>query len=673
MNEIPRDELPAREIPHVWISMRDGTRLAARLWLPHDAEQHPVPAILEYLPYRQGDLSMLADSRQHPYFAGYGYASLRVDLRGTGNSEGVLPDEYLSQEQDDALDILEWLAEQSWCNGSVGMLGISWGGFNSLQVAARRPPPLKAIISIGSSDDRYSDDVHYIGGALLASNMLSWAAYMLCINALPPDPRIVGDRWREMWRERLEQLPYVNAWLSHPRRDAYWKHGSLCENYAAISCPVYVVGGWADGYTNSVLRLLEHLKVPHKGLIGPWSHDYAFEAIPGPQIGFLQECVRWWDYWLKGIENGIMDEPMLRVWLQESVTPQTYYAEMPGRWITEPAYPSANITLRDFFLNANGLSDAPALQSIELTVCSPQSTGLDAGEWCPHGYPGEMPGDQRADDGRSLCFDSAPFDTPVEILGFPQLTLTIAADRPIAFMIARLCDVAPDGASLLVSRGVLNLTHRDSHAHPSPLEPNIPYTISFALNAAGHSLAVGHRWRLALSTTYWHYVFPAPEPVTATIFCNDLAHLTLPVRAPRAGDAAVAPFGEPECAAPVASVLLRPPAYERRVTRDLTNQKVQFTNRVDSGARQLLDAGIEYESRVHEVFSIREDDPLSAHITSRRMRQIKRAGSPIRVETFSTMRADAQTFYVTNRLEAYEGETRVFERDHEFSTPRDLM
>lgn len=654
--------------------MRDGTRLAARLWLPLEADAHPVPAILEYLPYRQGDLTILADSRRHPYFAGHGYGSLRVDLRGTGNSEGILPDEYLVQEQEDALDILEWLAQQSWCNGSVGMLGISWGGFNSLQVAARRPPQLKAIISIGSSDDRYSDDVHYIGGALLASNMLSWAAYMLCINALPPDPQIVGDRWREMWRERLKQTPpYVHTWLSHPRRDAYWQHGSVCENYASIACPVYVVGGWADGYTNSVLRLLEHLQVPRKGLIGPWSHDYAYEAIPGPQIGFLQECVRWWDYWLKGIENGIMDEPMLHAWLQNSVAPQTYYAEMPGRWITEPVYPSANITPRDFFLNAHGLSDSPSEQAVELKVCSPQSTGLAAGEWCPHGYPGEMPDDQRADDGYSLGFDSAAFDAPVEILGFPQLTLTVSADRPIAFLIARLCDVAPDGASLLVSRGVLNLTHRDSHAQPAPLEPHKPYTVSLVLNAAGHSLAVGHRWRLALSTTYWHYVFPAPETVTATIFCNATARLTLPVRQPRAEDAALVPFGTAECAAPVASTLLRPPVYERRITRDLTNQTVEFINRVDGGSRQLSDAGIEYESCVDETFSIREGDPLSAHISSRRMRQLKRAGLPVRVETFGTMRGDAQNFYVTNRLEAFEGETRILERDYEFSTPRDLM
>jgi putative CocE/NonD family hydrolase len=232
---------------------------------------------LEYHPYRKTDSAAVADSRRHPYFAGHGYAALRVDLRGTGDSEGILYDEYLAQEQDDALDVLNWIAAQPWSDGQAGMIGFSWGGFNGLQIAARRPPQLKAVISIDSSDDRYADDVHYIGGALLASNMLSWAAFMLCINALPPDPEVVGESWRSMWQARLDQTPpYVHAWLSHQRRDVYWKHASVCEDYRAIECPVYAVGGWADGYTNSVLRLLGNLSAPRKGLIGPWAHGYPF-------------------------------------------------------------------------------------------------------------------------------------------------------------------------------------------------------------------------------------------------------------------------------------------------------------------------------------------------------------------------------------------------------------
>jgi putative CocE/NonD family hydrolase len=257
-----------RLIDNAWIPLSDGVRLAARIWLPAEAEADPVPAVLEYIPYRKGDGTAVGDSTRHTYFAGHGYASVRVDMRGSGDSDGILLDEYLSQEQDDALEVIAWLASQPWCTGALGMMGISWGGFNSLQVAARRPPALKAIITVCSTDDRYADDVHYIGGCLLGIEMLSWASTMLAFNARPPDPAVVGERWREMWLERLEKTPpFVEAWLSHQRRDAYWKHGSVCEDYAAIECPVYAVGGWADAYTNAVLRLLAGLSCPRKGLI----------------------------------------------------------------------------------------------------------------------------------------------------------------------------------------------------------------------------------------------------------------------------------------------------------------------------------------------------------------------------------------------------------------------
>ncbi|HEX2174964.1 MAG TPA: CocE/NonD family hydrolase, partial [Nocardioidaceae bacterium] len=142
---------------HIWIPMSDGVRLAARLWRPESSDDQPVPAILEYIPYRQRDLSSKRDSIHHPYLAGHGYASLRVDIRGSGDSEGVLVDEYTEQEHRDAEEVLAWLAEQPWCDGRTGMMGISWGGFAALQVAARRPPSLRAIVACSFTDDRYAD------------------------------------------------------------------------------------------------------------------------------------------------------------------------------------------------------------------------------------------------------------------------------------------------------------------------------------------------------------------------------------------------------------------------------------------------------------------------------------------------------------------------------------
>ncbi len=445
--------------------MSDGTRLAARIWLPEDAESDPVPAILEYLPYRQGDLFAQRDSYHHPYFAGHGYAGVRVDLRGSGNSEGIMLDEYLPQEQDDALEVIAWLAEQPWCSGSVGMIGISWGGFNGLQVAARRPPALKAVISMCASDDRYSDDVHYAGGCVLAVDMLQWAATMLTLCAQPPDPAVAGEEWRATWLERMERTPaFVEAWLGHQRRDEYWRHGSVCEDYASIEAAVYAVGGWSDGYSNAIPRLMAGLPGPRKGLVGPWSHAFPQDGRPGPSIGFLQECLRWWDQWLKGVDTGIMDEPVLRAWIQDELPPADQYTERPGRWVTEPEWPSPSIEARELRLPGE----------FPLSHRSIESTGADAGAWCPDGGQGDWPPDQRDEDARSLTFTFEPLEEPLDVLGFPEVELTLESDRPEALIAVRLCSVAPDGSSLLVTRGLLNLTHRDGHAEVAPARARPP-------------------------------------------------------------------------------------------------------------------------------------------------------------------------------------------------------
>jgi len=266
-------DFPAKvkEVENFWIPLSDGTKLAARMWIPKDAEKKPVPALLEYLPYRKRDGTHVRDALTHPYFAGHGYAAIRVDMRGNGDSDGLMADEYLKQEQDDALEVIAWIARQTWCTGKVGMFGISWGGFNALQVAARKPPALKAIITICSTDDRYEDDVHYKGGTVL-NEMLGWAATMLAYSSRPPDPEFVGNKWRKMWMNRLENEPFLAInWLKHPHRDAYWKHGSVCEDYAAIEAPTLIVGGWNDAYSNAIPRLMKGLRTTRKAIIGPWA------------------------------------------------------------------------------------------------------------------------------------------------------------------------------------------------------------------------------------------------------------------------------------------------------------------------------------------------------------------------------------------------------------------
>ncbi|MCB9150132.1 MAG: CocE/NonD family hydrolase [Caldilineaceae bacterium] len=664
-----------RQLTHVWIPMADGVRLAARIWLPVDAEASPVPALLEYIPYRKNDSTALRDSIRHPYFAGYGYASVRVDMRGSGDSEGVMLDEYAQQELDDAVEVIAWLARQPWCSGNVGMFGKSWGGFNALQVAAMRPPALKAIITLCSTDDRYADDVHYMGGCMLGSAMLYWASIMLAYNARPPDPKFVGEAWRAMWRERLEQTPpFVEQWVAHQRRDAYWQHGSVCEDFANIECAVFAVGGWTDGYTNAILRMLEGLSCPKLGLIGPWAHEYPEVAVPGPQIGFLQECLRWWDHWLKGAETGIMDEPLLRTYLMESVRPATFYEYRAGRWVAEMTWSSPQSTNATYWLeHGQKLADKPPADEQGMHCAPVQTHGLYAGVWCPFGSEGDLASDQRVEDGLSLCFTTEPLRERSDYLGFPDVTLTLSADRPDALVAVRLCDVASDGASTLVSWGLLNLTHRESHEHPALLTPGQRYTVTVRLNAIGYTMPAGHRWRLAIAPTFWPHAWPSPEPATLTIYPGHGTHLAMPVR-PRAEavtqqDEQVT-FLPPEISPLLTTKSLRNAERMRTIQNDLKSQVVQLTDYLDEGARQLLPDGIEFEHVTNDTYTIAEGDPLSARVRCEHTLKLGRGDWRVRIETASEMSADATHFYLENTLTAFDGETPFFTRTWQNSFPR---
>lgn len=659
-------------IENIWIPLADGVKLAARIWLPEDAEQVPVPAILEYIPYRKNDGTAIRDRVLHEYFAGHGYASIRVDLRGSGDSDGLLLDEYLPQEQQDALEVIAWIARQPWCTGKVGMMGISWGGFNSLQVAAHRPPALKAIITVCSTDDRYTDDCHYMGGCVLGSDMLNWASIMFSYNALPPDPAVVGDRWRDMWFNRMENTPpFIESWLSHQQRDGFWKQGSVDEDYHAIHCPVYAVGGWVDPYTNSVPRLLEGLSVPRKGLIGPWTHSYPHTALPHPAIGFLQECLRWWDHWLKGVNTGIMEEPMLRVWMPESVKPQPCEVDWIGRWVAEESWPPPQNKPQAWLLADGSLAKTPDSPG-KVSLLGVQTNGTTAGVWCPYGNKFGMPIDQRVDDALALRFTSAPLDSPMEILGFPVVKLKLSVDQPNALLAVRLCDIDPDGASRLVSWGLLNLTHRDGHIEPQPLKPQEIYQISLQLNVTAHRLVAGHRWRLSISPTYWPHAWPSPAPVTLTVYTGNESELILPVRAFNKIDKTLAPFETPEGAPMLEFESLRPEDANRVFAYDSVKGRLEMTDRIDDG-RNRLSNGMIYDSLIINKFSIVEGQPTSASVECTRQIELSRDDWVTRVETKSVMTSDQEHFHLTNVLDAYEGQARVFTKSWTRKIRRELV
>lgn len=671
------DELPfaVDEEPNVLIPMPDGVHLAARIWRPRI--DRPVPAILEYIPYRKRFGTAQRDEVMHPCMAGHGYASVRVDLRGSGESEGVLEDEYLQQELDDGCEVLAWLARQPWCNGRIGMIGISWGGFNGLQIAAMRPPELKAVVAVCASDDRYADDIHHMGGCLLGDN-ISWASVMFAYNTLPPDPKLVGDRWREMWFDRLRGSGlWLEKWLRHQRRDDFWRHASVCENYSAIQCPVYAVSGWADGYSNVVFRLMAKLEVPRKGLIGPWSHKYPHQGVPGPAIGFLQEIRRWWDHWLGEQETGIMDEPMLRVWMQDSVPPVSHYPERPGRWVAESGWPSARIIERSYVLSRSGLvtSDTSADAHVA-TLRSPLTVGLFAGKWCSYAAGPDLAHDQREEDGGALVFESDPLEAPLEIMGETRVELEFSVDRPVAMVAARLSDVAGDDKATRVTYGLLNLTHRNGSEHPEPLEPGRKYRVAVALNGIAHSFPVGHRLRLSLSTSYWPLAWPPPEPVCLSIHTEN-CRLVLPERPPHGADRQLAPFEPPEGTRPGAVTRIEAAHHNWLVHRDLAEDRSTLEVINDDGVYRLEDIELEVGKRTVETYTTTADDFSSPKAEVVSERGLRRGDWAIRSVTRTVVTSTPQHFLVHANMDIYQqfenGERRIFCRNWDETIPRDLV
>ena len=642
------------------------------IWLPTDAEADPVPAILEYLPYRKRDGTSERDALNHPYFAGHGYAAVRVDMRGSGDSEGVLKGEYLKQEQDDALEILSWIAAQPWCTGSIGMIGISWGGFNGLQVAARRPPELKAVVSICSTDDRYADDIHFMGGSLLVDK-LAWGSTMFAINATPPDPELVGhNKWRDLWMGRLEKSGFwIEEWHRHQRRDALYKHGSVCEDWAAIECPVYAVGGWADGYSNAVFRLVENLKSPAKGLVGPWAHKYPNFANPGPRIGFLQECLKWWDHWLKGIDTGIMDEPRLRVWMQDPVEPKPQYAERPGRWVAEESWPSARIEWRRHLLGAGRL-EKPGAKPREqlLEISSPQTIGMQGGKWCPYGLVPDQASDQRPEAGGSLLFDGPVLKRPLEIMGAPVAHLDIAADEPCAQVAVTLSEVLPGGAVTRLSFGILNLTHREGHEDLKPVVPGERMRVAVKLNDCAQKIGAGSRLRLALSSAYWPVVWPSPRPVTLSLKTGASA-LDLPVRPKRAEDKALRKFPPAENAPALNATRLKAADQHVFTDRDLETDTHGLEMFTDDGLLLNEETGWVFGSSSRRRYTIRPDDPTSAEAAMTWTKDFARGDWAVSITAEVHMTLTEDDYLITAELDAYEGDTRAYSNQWTCKIPRD--
>jgi predicted acyl esterase len=489
----------------------DRAELAATLYLPDEATG-PQPCLLEALPYRKDDLTSYSSSYTR-LRDDHGYAVCRLDLRGTGSSGGDATDEYPEVEQRDLATVIGWLAAQPWCDGGVGMWGTSYSGFNALQMACERPPALKAVCAIYASDDRWTDDVHWRGGALRLVDLVDYCHYMTPLPMLPPVPAVWGEGWREEWRRRLATVePWVLTWLRQHRDGPYWRHGSVRDasgdgvgGYDRIGCPVMLVAGWADGYRNNSFRTVEALRragVPHRLLAGPWVHADPATAYPGPRIDLTVEMVAWWDRWLRGRQT----EPhrdRVDLFVRSSTRPEPDLDEHPGRWVSD-VWPSPATSWHRL--------DLPGPRTLDVAPDVGTAAWID----CAGHLPWGLSGDQREDDARSLTWEW-PARQEV-VVGQPRVRLRVSADAPAASLSVKLCDVFPDGTSALVARGSLDLAFRDDvHGPAAPLVPREAYDVDVVLDACAYELSVGQRLRLSVAGADWPNTVAPPAPVTLTV------------------------------------------------------------------------------------------------------------------------------------------------------------
>ena len=662
---------------HAAIEMDDGVRLAATLYVPDG--DGPWPAVLEALPYRKDDVTGHSRS-EYRRLAEAGYVVCRVDVRGTGSSEGIATDEYPAVERTDLMTVIDWLATQPWSAGTVGMYGYSYSGFNSIQLAMERPPALKAIIPIYATDDRFGDDVHYFGGVLKQLDQIDYPTYMVAMNALPPVPSIYGEGWREEWARRLEGTePWILTWLEHQRLDDYWKAGSLFVDYEAIECPTMIVAGWADGYRNNSLRTFERLRCPKRLVIGPWAHAATDTSLPGaeprpdprarPVVGPLAEGHR------QRHRPGTADRAVRAALHAAGARPP---GDATGRGATSRRGRPSGCP------RPSGRSSSP-------TANRPGADGQDVLDvrgdvghtaWisCAGVLPWGQPDDQRPDELHSLTYTWAPLEQELEILGHARLRVRSHVERP---------GRVPVGEALrrLPRRHVV--ARRPGHAEPHPprlaraalaLTPGEPVDVQLELEATSWTFEPGHRVRLDLAGTDWPNAWSPPTPVTLTI--------------DRGGDAARAPRARGPVTGERAALVpaVRSPTTERRPARSepaprgdgSTGASFDGRSRTRrSPASRPRTPGARSRTRPRRTFpamrshydgvvSVSTDDPGSAVARGEAEFEMRWDEATVVSRADVTIESDAETFRATIDLVVHEDGEERYRRRWERAIPRDL-
>ena len=641
---------PCRVDRRVFVEAADGTLLAVTLYLPDAPADGPFPAVLEALPYRKDDDCTSRDWQTYSYLAARGIAGIRLDIRGSGASQGVIEDEYTQAEHSDNVAVMEWAAAQDWCSGRLGMWGISWGGFNSLQTAMLRPPHLAAIAVMHATHDRFACDVHYVGGSLHAQEQGDWPTMMVAQNALPPDPDIVGEGWLERWLDRLEHTPqWLGRWLRHQQRDAYWEHGSPCVDYQAITCPTLLIGGWHDPYVDGILALAEHLRCRRRLVVGPWGHERPATGVPGPTLDHFDLLARWFGHHLRGDDNGVMDEPPVLFHLADE--PSNALCRIPGRWLALPEWPPPQ---------HDRLELAPRPRS-GTSWEGPQWVGVHAPVWYRVGV--EV-GDSAPDDAASIVFETDPLDEPLRLVGAPEVAVTVTTDRPFGLVAARLLGVHPDGSTRLISRGSRNLAFPEDFSKPAVPTPRQPLRLRFGLRACAVTVPAGWRLRLAVAGADFPISWPPPGRFRLDVDPTDLL-LSLPVLSADGGRAAHVPE---------ADVL---PAPAATVERSTASAEVKREGRATTVRRRLGHTehqpgrgDLTYTLDQSWLVTVEDDDPLSTRVEASARAALARPGWEVAASGRVSLTADDLAFRLVIAVEATYGADSVFRRSWREVIPR---
>jgi len=643
---------PVKIDRRVWVPMDDGVRVALTLYLPDAPGDGPFPAVLESLPYRKDDDCFTRDYQTYTYLAERGIAGVRIDIRGTGASTGLIVDEYLAREQQDNVTVMEWLETQAWCDGNLGMWGISWGGFSALQAAMLQPTQLKAIAAMHATHDRFACDVHYSGGSAHAAEQLDWPGSMVTTNALPPDPDVYGEGWFEEWMLRLDETPqWPLEWFRHQQRDDYWLHGSPCADYGSIECPTLLVGGWLDGYVDGMLALAEHLTCARRTVIGPWGHYRPATGVPAPTLDHFDLLARWFGHHLRGDDNRVMETPPVVVYVR---TMPPYDAdEIPGVWRKEEAWPPEDQT--EIVLALDGMAHQGTRWS------GPQWVGSHAPFWDCGGFHTTDPS---ADDDASLHFTSEPFPDPIEILGTPRVRARVTTDAQVGLLAARLLAVDPEGQAFLICRASRNLAFPEDFSSPRRLVPGDPMDVELPLRVTSAVIPAGWRLRLSLSGADFPVVWP-PKDRFALSLDTGGSRLTVPVVAPRPDERLLDIPSAPE--SPFA-----PSEVTRSVSEwSVTSHDHKTIYRMERGGTEVQPERGElvYDTDQWWTVSVSDDDPSTTEAKTVSRVTLSRPGWSVTTEG-SIEITGGEAFDVIIELSADHDGHEVFRRTWSESIPR---